>query len=92
MGGPSDITGKRNGRLVAVRRVGLTDDSHALWLCQCDCGNTKLVGSNNLRYGTPEKPQGTISRVGTLKGYGNSIVGPLAATFIEAVMEVLFDG
>lgn len=59
--GAGDITGKRNGRLVAVRRVGVSNDCHALWLCHCDCGGTILVPSNALRYGTPEKPQGTHS-------------------------------
>lgn len=39
--------GSRNGRLVALRKEGVAPDGHALWLCQCDCGNTKLVGSNN---------------------------------------------
>jgi len=30
-----------------------------------------------------------VGRVGLLRGYGNSIVPPLAAEFIKSVMEVL---
>lgn len=44
-----DKTGTRIGRLTAVRITGTTSDGHARWLCQCDCGNTCEVGSNNFR-------------------------------------------
>lgn len=33
---PHDITGKRYGQLVALRKEGKQ------WLCQCDCGGTRL--------------------------------------------------
>jgi len=46
-----DISGKRNGRLVAVRHVGTAPDGHANWLCKCDCGGSKIVQSNNLKKG-----------------------------------------
>lgn len=42
-----DITGRRYGNLVAVRRVGSMMES-ATWLCVCDCGNTKVVRKNSL--------------------------------------------
>lgn len=42
------LAGKRSGRLVAVRQVGRTDHGTALWLCQCDCGNTKVIRRHNL--------------------------------------------
>jgi DNA (cytosine-5)-methyltransferase 1 len=32
---------------------------------------------------------GEVSRVGRIKGYGNAIVAPLAATFIRAFMDVV---
>lgn len=35
-----DRTGQRFGRLVAIHYVGLNGFGQALWLCQCDCGNT----------------------------------------------------
>lgn len=48
-----DLTGQRFGRLVVVKRA----DDYVLpngklldwWLCQCDCGNEKIVTGNSLR-------------------------------------------
>lgn len=45
-----DITGRRYGRLVAVRRAG-TVGKNAQWLCRCDCGETALVALHMLRQG-----------------------------------------
>lgn len=48
------MLGLRFGRLVVVeRRPGHSrGDGHALWLCQCDCGNQSVVRSHHLRTGT----------------------------------------
>lgn len=47
-----DHTGKRYGKLIATKRVGRSKKTGAsttpLWLCQCDCGKTTTVSSNNL--------------------------------------------
>ena len=43
-----DISGTRNGRLVAVDCVGRDADGRALWRCDCDCGGERIVQSNNL--------------------------------------------
>ena len=37
-----DITGRRFGMLQAIEFVG-SHSGHALWLCQCDCGEFKEV-------------------------------------------------
>ncbi len=50
MGAFLDITGNRFGRLEAIERVG-TKGGHALWLCQCACGNTTSLPSGELRSG-----------------------------------------
>lgn len=44
-----DLTGQRFGRLVALGPVGRTSSGNAIWLCQCDCGNTSSVSNVNLR-------------------------------------------
>ena len=45
-----DLTGRRFGRLVAVKTEG--QPSHGLlWLCRCDCGNTKIINGSALRGG-----------------------------------------
>lgn len=43
-----DITGHRNGRLVAVECVSRNSEGRAMWRCQCDCGGEKIVQANNL--------------------------------------------
>ncbi len=52
MGIRKDLTGQRFGRLTVVKRV---DDhiqpsgkARAMWLCQCDCGNTTVIRSDAL--------------------------------------------
>src|SRR4051812_16633339 len=48
---PTDISGRRFGRLVAVSIAGRANDRHAIWLCRCDCGATVNVPSGNLSTG-----------------------------------------
>ena len=43
------MTGTRIGRLIAVSPAGVSSDGHSLWVCKCDCGNTKTIASNNFR-------------------------------------------
>lgn len=46
-----DLTGQRFGRLVVVRRAGSNAQRKATWLCICDCGNERVITSDNLRNG-----------------------------------------
>ena len=42
-----DLTGKRFGKLIVLRRSGNDKHKNATWLCQCDCGNRcNVVGAN----------------------------------------------
>lgn len=50
MGRLIDLTGQRFGRLLVLERAQ-NIRAHAAWLCQCDCGNTKIVSSYQLRSG-----------------------------------------
>lgn len=43
-----DMTGRRFGRLVVVRK----SPEPRKWLCKCDCGAEKLVAGSNLRNGS----------------------------------------
>jgi hypothetical protein len=47
MGAFVDMTGRRIGRLTAIKRIG-TKRGSALWLCKCDCGNTTEVNTSTL--------------------------------------------
>ncbi len=51
MSASPDITGQRYGRLVAIKRDGSDDNGRALWLFQCDCGNTHVAPLSQVRYG-----------------------------------------
>ena len=46
-----DLTGKRFGRLVVVRRVDNNKRGHSKWLCKCKCGIEKVISGNSLRRG-----------------------------------------
>ena len=42
-----DLTGFVSGKLTVVRKLG-SDGKGALWLCQCECGGTKITKSSSL--------------------------------------------
>ncbi|MBT9670431.1 hypothetical protein GPK34_00070 [Secundilactobacillus kimchicus] len=50
-----DIKGQRFGRLVAIKVDNSerpANSTKAYWLCKCDCGNSTIVSSYELRHGT----------------------------------------
>lgn len=46
-----DLTHKRFGQLVVLSQAGRNKYGHLVWLCQCDCGNRKIVDGQHLRHG-----------------------------------------
>ena len=46
-----DLTGKRFGRLTAIRSCGKHSDGQFLWECVCDCGKTTTVPTSLLTSG-----------------------------------------
>lgn len=46
-----DHTGKRYGRLVAIREVGKTKGRQIVWEFVCDCGNTTQVTASSAKAG-----------------------------------------
>lgn len=50
MGRKIELTGQRFGRLSVVREYG-RQNGHVTWLCQCDCGNTTITCTGDLRAG-----------------------------------------
>lgn len=44
-----NLTGKRSGMLVAIKDVGKDSKGSRLWLCECDCGGTRVVVSGHFR-------------------------------------------
>lgn len=47
-----DLTGQRFGKLVVIRKTGERKFGCPVYLCQCDCGNTREAFSRELRDGT----------------------------------------
>ena len=47
-----DITGKRFGKLVAIRPMDERINKDIVWECQCDCGGKKVVAVRHLNYGS----------------------------------------
>ena len=46
-----DLQGQRFGRLTVLELAGHSSTHHAMWRCQCECMNIRLVRSGNLRSG-----------------------------------------
>jgi hypothetical protein len=44
-----ELVGKRFGRLLVIKPVGIW--GQVIWLCRCDCGNTKEVPTYRLKNG-----------------------------------------
>lgn len=51
MGKRHDLSGKRFGKLVALRFVGTDKVGRALWECKCDCGCLKVAAARLLETG-----------------------------------------
>ena len=51
MGVFKDRTGNKYGRLTVISHAGKDHRNKHLWLCLCDCGNEKVIVSDNLSSG-----------------------------------------
>ena len=46
-----DLTGQKFGRLTVIERTDSDNHGNSMWLCECDCGNIKIVQGSNLTQG-----------------------------------------
>jgi hypothetical protein len=46
-----DLTGRRSGRLIAVRKQTVDASGNAYWLCKCDCGTETTVRATLINKG-----------------------------------------
>lgn len=44
-----DLTGMRFGRLTVLSLDSINKYRQSLWLCKCECGNTKIIRGNHLK-------------------------------------------
>lgn len=45
------LIGLKFGKLTVINRHGIDASRHATWECICDCGNSKIVSSNDVKRG-----------------------------------------
>ena len=48
---PKDLTGMKFGKLTVIEKAGYKN-RNSQWLCECECGNTTVVGKGRLTSGT----------------------------------------
>ena len=48
----NDLTGKKFGRLTVLCDSGERRNRNVVWLCQCDCGNIKLIQGRCMVHGS----------------------------------------
>ena len=58
-----DLTGKRFGRLTAIKPVGKNKCGNTLWLCRCECGGTAVCINSNLTRGNSKSCGCLITKV-----------------------------
>lgn len=63
-----DLTGKRFGKLTVLKKLEKVKNTSRVWLCKCDCGNTKEVTTRDLN-------NHRVTSCGCLKGGSKSLVG-----------------
>ena len=49
-----DLTGQKFGRLTVIERATDKKYSRPHWICQCECGNTKIIQGNSLTSGATQ--------------------------------------
>jgi hypothetical protein len=47
-----NLSGKRFGKLLIIKHMGFVKKNRSRWLCKCDCGEEKIVSTDNLTSGT----------------------------------------
>ena len=79
-----DLTGRRFGRLVAIRPTGRRASGSVVWECQCDCGRAVEVAASSLKNG------GTKS-CGCIRGWPNRPRGKAEVTVCRRPRKLLVD-
>jgi hypothetical protein len=82
-----DLTGKRFGKLTVVKRVDKPEklkSAFSFWLCECECGNSKIMSSNDLKKGEHNsKSCGCYSKRGNPQNLKEWVSQHLKDTFTD---------
>lgn len=65
-----DLTGQKFGKLTVIKRSG-SDNHGATWLCLCECGNSIIVSSGNLKSGNTKSCGCLRQEAGIKNGIAN---------------------
>lgn len=82
-----NLVGKKYGYLTVIEYAGKTKKYESLWLCKCDCGNSKITRGNRLKAGTCmscgcyQKKQ--VSKSATKHGYSKTKLYKLWAGILQ---------
>ena len=83
-----DLTGKTFGRLTVIERVDRPEGSKSkkiCWLCECECGNNKVVVGDHLRSGNTRSCGCLLSEVAskthTKHGHNRSSKNKTTSTY-----------
>jgi hypothetical protein len=49
-----EMTGQKIGKLTVIKKANKENITEIYWLCQCECGNTKITRGSRLRKGEPK--------------------------------------
>lgn len=77
MGQVIDLTGQRFGKLTVLKEAGRTPRKAVVWLCQCDCGNTKEIRAASLK-------DGSTTSCGCRQKEAAGMIGKSTATHSES--------
>lgn len=64
MGNKIPLEGMRFGKLVVLSEHPVRQGKQIMWVCKCDCGNTKVINGHNLRSGASTTCGCSIQRHG----------------------------
>lgn len=78
-----DLTGKRFGKLVVIKRAD-NRGKHTMWHCICDCGNYTITGASELK-------SGTTKSCGCLKYESRNCIHGLAKTRLHSIWSKMKD-
>lgn len=68
-----DMTGQKFGKLTVIKEAGRSGRKID-WLCQCECGNQKIINGGSLR-------QGLTKSCGCIKSYGEQAIKNILTIF-----------
>ena len=76
----NDLTNKRFGKLLVIKRVENNKEGRARWLCKCDCGKPKIITGKRLNAKKdPTRSCGCLASERRTEDFTNKIFGALTA-------------